>query len=218
MTRGTFDKSLSELQQELLKMGSMVEEAIHLAVESLAKQSQNLARQIIDGDDAIDNLTERIEEECIRLIALQQPLARDLRVVTTVWRIAADLERIADHATNIAEITERIGTEPLIKPLYDIPKMAELAEGMVRNSLQAFVEHDVAAAKANCLQDDQVDRIYESILNELTDFILKDANRSQVVQSMNLLFVARYLERVADHATNIGERVIYLVTGQHERY
>jgi phosphate transport system protein len=218
MTRGTFDKSLSELQQELLKMGSMVEEAIHLAVESLAKQSQNLARQIIDGDDAIDNLTERIEEECIRLIALQQPLARDLRVVTTVWRIAADLERIADHATNIAEITERIGTEPLIKPLYDIPKMAELAEGMVRNSLQAFVERDVAAAKANCLQDDQVDRIYESILNELTDFILKDANRSQVVQSMNLLFVARYLERVADHATNIGERVIYLVTGQHERY
>jgi phosphate transport system protein len=218
MTRGTFDKSLSELQQELLKMGSMVEEAIHLAVESLAKQSQNLARQIIDGDDAIDNLTERIEEECIRLIALQQPLARDLRVVTTVWRIAADLERIADHATNIAEITERIGTEPLIKPLYDIPKMAELAEGMVRNSLQAFVERDVAAAKANCLQDDQVDRLYESILNELTDFILKDANRSQVVQSMNLLFVARYLERVADHATNIGERVIYLVTGQHERY
>lgn len=218
MTRGTFDKSLSELQQELLKMGSMVEEAIHLAVESLSKQSQNLARQIIDGDDAIDNLTERIEEECIRLIALQQPLARDLRVVTTVWRIAADLERIADHATNIAEITERIGTEPLVKPLYDIPKMAELAEGMVRNSLQAFVERDVAAAKANCLQDDQVDRIYESILNELTDFILKDANRSQVVQSMNLLFVARYLERVADHATNIGERVIYLVTGQHERY
>ena len=218
MTRGTFDRSLSELQQELLKMGSMVEEAIHLAVESLAKQSLNLARQIIDGDDAIDNLTERIEEECIRLIALQQPLARDLRVVTTVWRIAADLERIADHATNIAEITERIGTEPLIKPLYDIPKMAELAEGMVRNSLQAFVERDVAAAKANCLQDDQVDRIYESILNELTDFILKDANRSQVVQSMNLLFVARYLERVADHATNIGERVIYLVTGQHERY
>jgi phosphate transport system protein len=218
MTRGTFDKSLSELQQELLRLGSMVEESIHLAVDSLAKQNLNLARQIIDGDDAIDDLTERIEEDCIRLIALQQPLARDLRVVTTVWRIAADLERIADHATNIAEITERIGTEQLIKPLYDIPKMAELAEKMVRNSLKAFVERDVDAAKANCLEDDRVDRLYECILNELTDFVLNDANRSQVVQSMNLLFVARYLERVADHATNIGERVIYLVTGQNERY
>ncbi|HYH04769.1 MAG TPA: phosphate signaling complex protein PhoU, partial [Bacillota bacterium] len=161
---------------------------------------------------------EKIEEDCIRLIALQQPLARDLRVVTTVLRTSADLERIADHATNIAEITERIGSEQLIKPLYDIPKMAELAEGMVRSSLQAFVDRDVTAAKATCLRDDQVDSLYEAILHELTDFILGDADRPQVVQSMNLLFVARFLERVADHATNIGERVIYLVTGKIERY
>lgn len=218
MTRGAFDRSLRELQQELLKLGSMVEESIHLAVESLAKQNTTLARQIINNDDNIDELAEKIEEECIRLIALQQPLASDLRIVTTVLRTTADLERIADHACNIAEITERIGSEPLIKPLYDIPKMAELAEGMVRSSLQAFIDRDVESAKVTCLHDDQVDTIYQGIFHELTDFILADADRSQVVQSINLLFVARFLERVADHATNIGERVIYLVTGRRERY
>jgi phosphate transport system protein len=218
MTRGAFDKSLSELQQELLTMGSMVEEAIHLAVESLTKQNPGLARQIIDGDDRIDNLTLKIEEDCIRLIALQQPLALDLRVITTVLKTTTDLERIADHAVNIAEITERIGTEAFIKPLTDIPKMAALAEEMIRNSLKAFVDRDVDFAKATCLQDDLVDRIYEGIFNELTEFNLGEVNKAQIVQSMNLLFVARFLERVADHATNIGERVIYLVTGQNERY
>jgi phosphate transport system protein len=218
MTRGAFDKSLSELQQELLTMGSMVEEAIHLAVESLTKQNPGLARQIIDGDDRIDNLTLKIEEDCIRLIALQQPLALDLRVITTVLKTTTDLERIADHAVNIAEITERIGTEAFIKPLTDIPKMAALAEEMIRNSLKAFVDRDVDFAKATCLQDDLVDRIYEEIFNELTEFNLGEVNKAQIVQSMNLLFVARFLERVADHATNIGERVIYLVTGQNERY
>jgi phosphate transport system protein len=218
MTRGVFDKSLSELQQELLKMGSMVEEAIHLAVESLIKQNRGLARQIIDGDDRIDNLTLKIEEDCIRLLALQQPLALDLRVITTVLKTTTDLERIADHAVNIAEITERIGTEAFIKPLTDIPKMAVLAEEMIRNSLKAFIDRDVEFAKATCRQDERVDRIYEGIFNELTEFNLGEVNKAQIVQSMNLLFVARFLERVADHATNIGERVIYLVTGRNERY
>jgi phosphate transport system protein len=218
MTRGLFDRSLSELQQELLKMGSMIEEAIHLAVESLIKQNLVLAQQIIDGDDLIDDLTLKIEEGCIRLIALQQPLASDLRVITTVLKTATDLERIADHATNIAEITQRIGQEPFIKPLNDIPRMASLVEGMMRNSLKAFVDRDVALAKTTCLQDEQVDTIYEAIFNELTEFNLAEDDKAQIVQSMNLLFVARFLERVGDHATNIGERVIYLVTGRNERY
>jgi phosphate transport system protein len=218
MTRGLFDRSLSELQQELVRMGSMVEEAIHLAVESLVKQNLILAQQIIDGDDQIDTLTLKIEEGCIRLIALQQPLASDLRVITTVLKTATDLERIADHATNIAEITQRIGKEPLIKPLNDIPRMASLVEEMIRNSLKAFVERDVVFAKTTCLQDDQVDTIYEAIFNELTEFNLVEDDKAQIVQSMNLLFVARFLERVGDHATNIGERVIYMVTGRNERY
>ncbi|MGD9155653.1 MAG: phosphate signaling complex protein PhoU [Bacillota bacterium] len=218
MTRGLFDHSLSELQQELLKMGSMIEEAIHLAVESLAKQNLALAQQIIDGDDQIDELTLKIEEDCIRLIALQQPLALDLRVITTVLKTATDLERIADHATNIAEITQRIGKEPLIKPLDDVPRMAVLVETMIRNSLKAFVDRDVAFAKATCLADEEVDQLYEAVFNELTEFNLAEDDKAQIVQSMNLLFVARYLERVGDHATNIGERVIYMVTGRNERY
>jgi phosphate transport system protein len=218
MTRKGLDKSLSDLQQEMLRMGSMVEEAIHLAVESLAKQDLKLARQIIDGDDLIDDLSLKIEEDCIRLIALQQPIAKDLRVITTVLKTVTDLERIADHATNIAEITERIGTVPLIKPLIDIPRMAKMVEAMVRNSLKAFVDRDIDFAKEICLGDDAVDKLYEALLTELTGFIQVGLNSNQTVQAMNLLFAARYLERVGDHATNIGERVIYLVTGQRERY
>jgi phosphate transport system protein len=153
MTRGLYDRSLSELQQELLKMASMVEEAINLAVEALVKQNLALAQQIIDRDDLIDELTLKIEEGCIRLIALQQPLASDLRVITTVLKTTTDLERIADHATNIAEIIRRIGKKPFIKPLNDIPRMAALAETMIRNGLKAFVDRDVALAKATCLSD-----------------------------------------------------------------
>ncbi len=218
MTREGLDKSLSELQQELLLMGSMVEESIHMAVESLAKQDLGVAQKIIDGDDLIDDLSRKIEEDCIRLIALQQPIARDLRVITTVLKTVTDLERIADHATNIAEITQRIGNTPLIKPLIDIPRMARMAEAMVKDSLKAFIDRDVDFAKATCLRDDEVDKLYEALLNELTGFIMAGGEAERVAQSMNLLFVARYLERVADHATNIGERVIYLVTGRSERY
>ncbi|HBF38837.1 MAG TPA: phosphate transport system regulatory protein PhoU [Firmicutes bacterium] len=218
MTREGLDKSLSDLQQELLQMGSMVEETIHLAVESLTKQNMSLARKIIDGDDVIDDLSLKIEEDCIRLIALQQPIARDLRVITTVLKTVTDLERIADHGTNIAEIVQRIGTGPLIKPLDNIPIMAELVESMVRDSLKAFVDRDVEFAKKTCLRDDEVDKVYEGLLNELTGFILTGEEAHPVVQAMNLLFAARYLERVGDHATNIGERVIYLVTGKTERY
>ncbi len=218
MTREGFDKALSELQQEMLRMGSMVEEAIHLSADALGKQDLSLAQKIIDGDDLIDALSQKIEDDCIRLIALQQPLARDLRVVTTVLKTVTDLERIADHATNIAEITQRIGGEPLIKPLIDIPKMAAMAEAMVRDSLKAFVDRDVAAAKDTCLRDDQVDELYENIFNELTAFVEAGGETRRVVQALNLLFAARYLERVADHATNIGERVIYLVIGKNEKY
>lgn len=218
MTREGLDKALSELQQEMLRMGSMVEEAIHLSVVSLAKQDLSLAQQIIDGDDQIDELTLKIEEDCIRLIALQQPIAKDLRVITTILKNAVDLERIADHATDIAEIALRIGTDPLIKPLIDIPKMAKMAEAMVHDSLKAFVDRDIELARKTCLNDDEVDKLYEFLFNELTGFIMSGGDTYREVQTVNLLFAARYLERVGDHATNIGERVIYLVTGKRERY
>lgn len=218
MTREGLDRSLRDLQQGLLRMGSMVEEAIHLAVESLAKQDLQLAQRIIDGDDAIDTLSLAIEEDCIRLIALQQPIAKDLRVITTVLKTVTDLERIADHATNIAEITQRIGAAELIKPLIDIPEMARLVEAMVHDSLKAFVDRDVDLAKATCLKDEEIDKIFEGLLNELTGFAMAGDDPKRVDQAMSLLFAARYLERVGDHATNIGERVIYLVTGRRERY
>lgn len=218
MTREGFDKALNELQQEMLRMGSMVEEAIHLATQSLTKQDLSLAQKIIDGDDLIDDLSNKIEDDCIRLIALQQPLARDLRVITTVLKTATDLERIADHATNIAEITQRIGKDHLIKPLIDIPKMAGMVEGMVHDSLKAFVDRDVEFAKKTCLKDDEIDKLYEALFNELTGFVMAGGDNHRVVQALNLLFAARFLERVGDHATNIGERTIYLVTGKKEKY
>lgn len=218
MTREGLDKNLSDLQQELLRMGSMVEEAIHLSVESLARQDLTLAQQIIDGDDLIDELSTKIEEDCIRLIALQQPVAKDLRVIATILKTVTDLERIADHATNIAEITQRIGTAPLIKPLIDIPKMAKMVEVMVHDSLKAFVDRDIGFARTTCLKDDAIDKLYEDLLNELTGFIQMGGDSERGIQALNLLFAARYLERVGDHATNIGERVIYLVTGKRERY
>jgi len=218
MTREGFDKSLSGLQQEMLRMGSMVEEAIHLSVQALAKQDLKLAEKIINGDDLIDALSNQIEDDCIRLIALQQPLARDLRVITTVLKTVTDLERIADHATNIAEIAQRIGSDSLIKPLIDIPKMAEMVEGMVRDSLKAFVDRDVEFAKRTCLKDDEIDKVYEDLFIELTGFVTDGGDSRKVIQALNLLFAARFLERVGDHATNIGERTIYLVTGKKEKY
>lgn len=218
MTRDGFDKSLNELQQEMLRMGSMVEEAIRLAVQALSTQDSALAEKIVDGDDVIDDLSNQIEDDCIRLIALQQPLARDLRVITTVLKTVTDLERIADHATNIAEIVQRIGKAKLIKPLVDIPKMAGMVQSMVRDSLKAFVDRDVEFAKATCSKDDEIDKLYEDLFIELTGFVMAGGDSERVVQALNLLFVARFLERVGDHATNIGERTIYLVTGKKEKY
>ena len=218
MTRARLNAALDELQEELLRMGSMVEEAIARSVDSLARQDLSLAQLVIDGDDQIDALNLKIEEDCIYLIALQQPLAKDLREITSILKIVTDLERIADHASNIAKITIRIGNEPLIKPLVDLPKMAELAQQMVRNSLRSLVERDRELAKENCLRDDQVDQLYLLIYNEVTEYVLARPDDRKVVQALNLLFVARYLERVGDHATNIGERVIYLVSGRNERY
>lgn len=218
MTRGNFDRSLTELREKLLRMGGLVNQAIHEAVDSLARQDATLAQKVVDGDDAVDDLAYELEEDCLRLIALQQPIAKDLRAVAAAYRMATDLERIADHAVNIAEITQRVAAEPLIKPLIDIPRMARMVEDMVRVALTAYVQEDPSLAAENCRRDDEVDLLYESLFNELTGFIMAGGESRRVVQALNLLFAARYLERVGDHATNIGERVIFMVTGKRERY
>ncbi|MGE5529554.1 MAG: phosphate signaling complex protein PhoU [Patescibacteria group bacterium] len=218
MARTGFDRSLAELKEKLLLMGGRVTEAVHQAVDSLARQDLHMARRVIDGDDAVDDLAYELEEDCLRLIALQQPIAKDLRAVAAAYRMTTDLERIADHAVNIAEIAVRIGGEPLIKPLIDIPRMAGMVEEMVRDSLAAYVQGDPELAQTNCRRDEEVDRLYESLFDELMGFILAGGESRRAAQALNLLFAARYLERVGDHATNIGERVIFMVTGKRERY
>ncbi len=212
--RISFDKALEDLQREILRMGSLVETAIDDAVQSLAKQDVKMAKRVIDGDAVINNLEREIEDKCMILIATQQPLAKDLRKISTGVRIVIDLERMADHAADIAKITLRMSNDPLIKPLIDIPKMAKLAQNMVRSVLDSYVNGDTVLAQTACLKDDEIDHLYRLVFDELLEIMQKHPNT--IVQGTYLLFVARYLERIADHATNIGEAVIYLETGQRK--
>lgn len=216
MSREAYQRELKSLQEDLLTMGSLVERNIRGAVESLRTQDVNKANEIIEQDDVVDEMEISMEENCMRLIALQQPLAGDLRTIGAVLKITTDLERIADQATNIAEVTLRISSQPLIKPLIDIPRMGELAMAMVRDALNAFVKRDLDLAQEVKEADDPVDELYADLLEELRNFILDSGDRARSEQALYLLFVARYLERIADHATNIAERVAYMITG--ERY
>ena len=211
MTRLAFDSHLKELQQEILKMGSLVEEAIALSVKSLATQNVALAQKVIDGDDAVDDFFNLIEDHCLKLIATQQPIAKDLRTIITGLKIIGDLERMADHAEDIAKITITIASEPLIKPLIDIPRMSEIAQKMVKNSLDAYIQEDVELARGVGADDDLVDHLHNQIFRELLTFMMEDPRT--IKQATHLLFVSRYLERIGDRATNIGEAVIYLATG-----
>jgi phosphate transport system protein len=211
-TRSNFHQSLDALQADLLKMGTLVEEAIYQAVKSLANMDVDLAEETIKQDDKIDEMMLDIEERCLRLIALQQPMAGDLRVIGMAMKIVTDLERIADHAVDIAKTTIRLSGETLVKPLEDIPRMADLAKGMLREALTSYVEKNVGRAESLAAKDDEIDKLYTLIFQEIIE--LMGTNQSTNRQVTHLLMVARYLERVADHATNIGEWVIYMVTGE----
>ncbi|MBM7615013.1 phosphate signaling complex protein PhoU [Alkaliphilus hydrothermalis] len=211
--RNQFIKQLDELNIKLLKMGAMVQEVIEVAVESLTKQDLELARKVYELDDEIDKIELEIEMECMNLIALQQPMAKDLRVIGTILKIITDLERMGDHAVNIAKVTLEIGEEPFVKPLIDIPKMAKLAQTMVKKSLDAFMKTDVELATEVANDDEAVDQLYEKIYTELINKMIEQKNI--VKQATNLIFIGRFLERIADHATNIGERVIFIATGEN---
>ena len=195
-------------------MGTLVEKAVRVSVDALRDRDLDLARQVIDGDDLVDQLEVELEERCMRLIALQQPLAGDLRTIGTVLKLTTDLERVGDYATNIAEIAVRMARAPLIKPPLDIPRMADMAQRMLRESLDAFVHRDVELAEAVCRADDSVDERYATLYEELMGRVVTGTDSQQVSQAIYLIFAARYLERIADHATNIAERVIYMVTGK----
>ncbi len=213
MTRENYKRELQSIQGEILKMGSLVEKQIHEAVRCLSNQDLIGAQAVLDNDDIVDQLQIDIEEHCMNVIALQQPVASDLRTIVAIFKITTDIERIGDHACNIAEITLRIGEEQLIKPLNDIPYMARKTEGMVRDSLTAFVQRDLELAEKVRQADEPIDEMYSLLFDELIGIVLKGSEGRQAGQAINLLFAARYLERIADHATNIAERVIHMVTG-----
>ena len=197
------------------KMGEMASEALGMAVRSLVDRDDDLAWSVIEGDDAIDRMEEFIDQECLGSIAMRRPGDAELRFVFAALKIITDLERIGDHAFDIAKIVQVIGKEPLIKPLVDIPRMSALAQTMLDESLQAYLNLDIQLAEKVCRDDDVVDQLYHQVFRELLTYMLADP--SKINQATQLIFVARYLERIADHSTNVAEWVIYLVTGERLR-
>ncbi len=212
ITRVQFDAYLDELRQAIITMGKEVEQAIQRSVTSLRTVDVELANSVIENDQKINDMEENIEEIGTRLIATQQPVAKDLRRIIIAFRMANDLERMADLAVDIAKVTLRIQHEELIKPLVDIPRMAEIVQIMINDSIHSYINEDVQLAYKMAQMDDEVDQLHSQILRELFTYIMEAAKH--VNQALQLCFVSRYLERVADHATNIGESVVYLVQGK----
>ncbi len=212
--RTTFHKRLREIQDDILAMGSMVEKATSRSVESLKNRDLALARQIISDDQKINGKRFEIEEKCIQLIATQQPMASDLRTIVSVLNITGELERIGDYAEGISKIVMMIGDEPPLKPLIDIPRMAEKTQDMLRRALDAFIRRDAEAARGVAIEDDEVDNLYNQVFRELLTFMLEDPKT--ITRATRLIWVAHNLERSADRVTNICERVVYIVTGKME--
>lgn len=212
MTRGSFDINLKIVHDDVLTMGNIVENQIFQCIEALANQNYGLAEKVIKNDDSVDNLQKKIEDQCIKLIATQQPLAHDLRAIFTTIKVVTDLERIADHAVDIAKITLRLKGEKYIKELVDIPTMANTVKEMIKLSINSYVEGDVDKAYSTCKMDDEIDAIFKKVFNEL--LVIMSSDSSTVNQASQFLFVCKFLERIADHTTNICEWTIYLVTGE----
>lgn len=212
MPRDQFHQELRHLQEELLVMSSMVEKAIERSVASLKTRDRVLARQVIHDDRNVNQQRFRIEEACLLLIATQQPMASDLRTLAAILNIITDLERMGDHAAGIAKIALLVASEPPLKPLIDIPRMAEIAREMLHGSLDAFLKRDVAEAQRIALRDDEVDQLYDQVYRELLTFMMADPGT--IDRATHLLWVAHNLERIADRVTNICERVLFLVSGK----
>jgi len=208
-----FDQELKSLNQDILKMGAFAEEAIYKSVEALKNRDKELAKSVVDNDNNIDQLELSIDEKCIDLIARYQPMAKDLRFVTTGMKINAELERIADIAVDIAQRTLELVDKPLLKPLVDIPRLTTIAQNMVKTSIDAFVEGDIELAKKVMLSDPEADKLRNLIQKELIeDYMVKDP--SSAPRAVQLLLITRFLERICDHTTNIAEDVIYMVQAE----
>ena len=212
MPREDFERNLKGLEEDVVQLSSRVEKAIFKSIEALKERDFTASQKVVDDDDVIDEEQQAIEDRCIDLIALEAPMAGDLRVLIAAMMVANELERMGDYAEGIAKISLSMGNLPPLKPLIDIPRMADKSVDMLRRSTQAFVNRDVESATAVLLADDEVDDIYEQVYRELLTYMMADP--STIQRATYLLWVAHHLERVADRTTNIAERVIYLVTGE----
>jgi phosphate transport system protein len=211
-----FEEELEQVKQKTLRLGSLVEDMVERAVTSLVDSDSQLAEETIAFDDKVDHLEVEIEGDCLRLLALHQPAAGDLRFITTAMKIITDLERMADQAVNISERALELNEEPQLKPYIDIPIMSQLSQKMLRDSLDAFVRKDVELARAVIAADNKVDALKNQVFRELLTFMMGDT--ATIPRAIRLLLVSRYLERIADHATNIAEMVVFLVEGRNIRH
>jgi len=207
-----FNDELVDLKENLIKMSNLVEEAIEMSIRSLVEQNLDLAAKVIQNDDVIDKMEVDIEEQCLQMIALRHPIAKTLRIIGCGFKTISDLERVADHAVNIAKASQYLSTKPMVKPLVDIPRMAEIAQNMLRDGLAAYFNGDVELAKEVWLRDKTVDNLNEQIFRELLTFMMEDPHT--ISRAIHLIFVSENIERIADHATNLAERVVYIVNGE----
>ena len=211
-TRETFDQELTNLRDNILRLGEMVDAAIELAIQSLKEQDKELAQQVIAGDEQINVKRYNLEEQCLKLIATQQPAAGDLRAIVAAIHIVTELERMGDYASGIAELAIRLTGRPHLKPLIDLPRMAEIDREMIRASLEAYFKNDPDLAIETAKRDAEIDQLYDQIYRELLTYMLEDTK--SIARATHLLWVGHKLERIADRVTNICERVIFMTTGE----
>jgi phosphate transport system protein len=211
-----FDQELDALKQALLRMAGLAEQSLANALKALVQRDDALAKKVDADDDVVDKLDVEIDDRCIKLLALRQPTAKDLRFITMAMTISGELERIADQAVNIAHRAEDLNKEPLLKPLVDIPRMAEIARGMIRDALDAFVYARPELAREIIQRDAQVDELNKQLHRELTSFMVEDPHT--ITRCLNLMSVAHNLERIADHATNIAEEIVFIYEGRDIRH
>ncbi|OPY69178.1 MAG: hypothetical protein A4E62_01895 [Syntrophorhabdus sp. PtaU1.Bin002] len=212
----TFDLELKELKEKLLYEGSLVERAIQDAIKALLERTSDLAKKVIEDDDSVNAIEVEVDEFCLKLLALRQPAARDLRFITTAIKINYDLERIGDMAVNLCERVLELNQEPQLKPYIDLPTMANIVQMMVKESLDAFVKEDVQVASKVKQEDTKVDNYHDQIFRELLTYMIEDPKT--ITRATRLLFISKYLERIADHAVNIAELVIFMVEGKIIRH
>ena len=214
MPRGDFERKLNQVQDEVVELASMVEKAIFKSIDALKSRDIELSKQVVEEDDEIDNKQQALEDLCVDLIALEAPMAVDLRVIISAMMVANELERMGDYAEGIAKLSIAMGDLPPLKPLIDIPRMAEKSVSLLRRSIESYVGRDIEGARQVYSDDDEVDEIYEQVYRELLTYMMADP--STIQRATYLLWVSHDLERGADRTTNIAERVMYLVTGTTE--